>query len=54
MSHIFWSSGATIFVGFGVGTLIGLTGVGGGSILTPVLMMVFGLGPLQQSERAWL
>ena len=31
-----------IFVGFVVGTLIGMTGVGGGVLLLPVL--IFGLG----------
>jgi uncharacterized membrane protein YfcA len=32
--------------GFGVGLLIGLTGVGGGSLMTPVLIFVFGITPL--------
>jgi hypothetical protein len=32
-------------VGFGVGILVGLTGVGGGSLMTPVLVMVFGIHP---------
>jgi len=30
----------------GVGLLIGLTGVGGGAVLTPMLLILFGL-PLQ-------
>jgi uncharacterized protein len=29
-----------------VGTLVGLTGVGGGSMMTPILMLVFGQSPL--------
>jgi len=32
--------------GFGVGLLIGLTGVGGGSLMTPLLIFVFGISPL--------
>jgi uncharacterized protein len=32
-------------VGFAVGALIGLTGVGGGSLMTPVLILLFGLHP---------
>jgi uncharacterized membrane protein YfcA len=32
-------------VGLVVGTLIGLTGVGGGSIMTPLLMLLFGQSP---------
>ncbi|MDB5483983.1 MAG: sulfite exporter TauE/SafE family protein [Caulobacteraceae bacterium] len=31
--------------GFVVGTLVGLTGVGGGSLMTPLLVLVFGLHP---------
>lgn len=33
-------------VAFVGGTLVGLTGVGGGSLLTPVLILLFGLSPL--------
>jgi uncharacterized protein len=32
-------------VGFGVGVLVGLTGVGGGSLMTPLLVLVFGIHP---------
>ena len=28
------------------GLLIGLTGVGGGSIMTPLLLLVFGIAPM--------
>ena len=31
--------------GFGVGTLVGLTGVGGGSLMTPLLILLFGIHP---------
>ena len=31
--------------GFGVGAIVGLTGVGGGSLMTPLLIGVFGLAP---------
>jgi uncharacterized membrane protein YfcA len=31
--------------GFVVGTLVGLTGVGGGSLMTPMLILLFGISP---------
>jgi len=31
--------------GFCVGTLVGMTGVGGGSLMTPLLIMLFGIHP---------
>ena len=31
-----------IVFGLGVGILIGLTGMGGGSLMTPILIIVFG------------
>src|ERR1700693_482970 len=31
--------------GFAVGLLVGLTGVGGGSLMTPVLILLFGIHP---------
>src|ERR1043166_3351436 len=31
--------------GFGVGLLVGMTGVGGGSLMTPVLILLFGVHP---------
>ncbi|MGS0755031.1 TSUP family transporter [Roseateles sp. GG27B] len=31
--------------GFGVGTIVGITGVGGGSLMTPLLLSVFKLNP---------
>ncbi len=32
--------------GFVVGTVVGLTGVGGGSLMTPVLVLAFGVSPV--------
>lgn len=32
-------------IGFGVGALVGLTGVGGGSLMTPLLVLVLGVHP---------
>lgn len=34
-----------IISGFAVGTLVGLTGVGGGSLMTPLLTLIFGVSP---------
>ena len=36
---------ATIFSGFGVGLIVGLTGVGGGSLMTPLLIGWLGVPP---------
>jgi uncharacterized membrane protein YfcA len=36
---------AFIFAGFVVGTVVGLTGVGGGSLMTPILIFAFGVKP---------
>jgi hypothetical protein len=35
-----------IVFGFGVGILVGLTGMGGGSLMTPILIIVFGYNPV--------
>jgi hypothetical protein len=35
-----------IVFGLGVGILIGLTGMGGGSLMTPILIIVFGYNPI--------
>jgi uncharacterized protein len=32
--------------GFGVGFLVGMTGMGGGSLMTPLLILVFGTAPV--------
>ena len=34
-----------IFAGFAVGMVVGLTGVGGGSLMTPLLIFGFGIKP---------
>jgi uncharacterized membrane protein YfcA len=34
-----------VISGFVVGTLVGLTGVGGGSLMTPLLTLLFGISP---------
>jgi hypothetical protein len=34
-----------IIFGFGVGVLVGTTGIGGGSLMTPILILVFGFKP---------
>jgi uncharacterized membrane protein YfcA len=34
-----------VFAGFFVGTIVGLTGVGGGSLMTPLLIFFFGVKP---------
>ena len=41
-----WLSAAYTLCGFVVGVLIGLTGIGGGSLLTPLLVTVFGRSAL--------
>jgi uncharacterized membrane protein YfcA len=35
------------FLGFLVGLVVGLTGVGGGSLMTPLLVLLFGIHPTQ-------
>jgi uncharacterized protein len=35
-----------ILFGLGVGILIGLTGIGGGSLMTPLLIIVLGISPV--------
>lgn len=36
----------TTLSGFSVGLIVGLTGVGGGSLMTPLLVLVFGVAPI--------
>lgn len=36
---------AYTFAGFAVGFIVGMTGVGGGSLMTPILVLVFGISP---------
>jgi uncharacterized protein len=37
---------ALILFGLGVGVLVGMTGIGGGSLMTPMLILVFGVTPV--------
>src|SRR3954453_24056519 len=34
-----------VLFGFGVGILVGTTGIGGGSLMTPILILIFGFKP---------
>ena len=34
-----------IISGFGIGAIVGMTGVGGGSLMTPLLILLFGIHP---------
>jgi uncharacterized protein len=36
---------AIVAFGLGVGVLVGMTGIGGGSLMTPLLILVFGINP---------
>ena len=36
---------AQVISGFAVGAIVGITGVGGGSLMTPLLVLVFGIAP---------
>lgn len=36
---------ATTLSGFAVGIIVGLTGIGGGALMTPVLVLIFGVAP---------
>jgi uncharacterized membrane protein YfcA len=37
---------AIVFFGFGIGLLVGMTGMGGASLMTPLLIIVFGISPV--------
>jgi uncharacterized protein len=37
---------AIIIFGFGIGVLVGMTGMGGASLMTPLLILVFGVNPV--------
>ncbi|MGI8461532.1 MAG: sulfite exporter TauE/SafE family protein [Solirubrobacterales bacterium] len=37
---------ALIFFGLGIGMLVGMTGMGGASLMTPLLILVFGISPV--------
>jgi uncharacterized membrane protein YfcA len=36
---------SAIVSGFGVGVVVGLTGIGGGALMTPILVLLFGVAP---------
>jgi uncharacterized membrane protein YfcA len=37
---------ALVIFGFGIGLLVGMTGMGGASLMTPMLILVFGISPV--------
>jgi uncharacterized membrane protein YfcA len=37
--------GMSTLAGFGVGLIVGVTGVGGGALMTPILVLLFGVAP---------
>ena len=37
---------AIIVFGLGIGLLVGMTGMGGASLMTPLLILVFGISPV--------
>src|SRR5829696_4151289 len=37
---------AIVIFGFGIGALVGMTGMGGGSLMTPLLILLFGVKPV--------
>ena len=43
---------ALSFSGLIVGLLVGLTGVGGGSLMTPILVLLFGFKPATAVGKA--
>src|SRR3954447_12269114 len=45
IAHMGLSDLRYVASGFGIGLLVGLTGVGGGSLTTPLLVLIFGISP---------
>jgi uncharacterized protein len=37
---------AIIIFGFGIGAMVGMTGMGGGTLMTPLLILLFGVNPV--------
>ncbi len=37
---------AIVIFGFGIGVLVGMTGMGGASLMTPLLILIFGVNPV--------
>ena len=46
MDSVYWMLAPYALTGFCVGALIGMTGVGGGSLMTPLLILLFGIHPV--------
>ncbi len=36
-----------------VGLVVGLTGMGGGALMTPIMVLFFGVAPLTAVSRTW-
>src|SRR6201990_1840735 len=45
MISLHWVNPLYTLSGFCVGALVGMTGVGGGSLMTPLLILLFGIHP---------
>src|ERR1700755_1878431 len=45
MISLHWVNPLYTLSGFCVGLLVGMTGVGGGSLMTPILILLFGIHP---------
>ena len=45
MNFVASTSAFYVLSGFCVGALVGMTGVGGGSLMTPLLILLFGIHP---------
>ncbi|HEX7200110.1 MAG TPA: sulfite exporter TauE/SafE family protein, partial [Dongiaceae bacterium] len=45
MTFLHWINPLYTLSGFCVGALVGMTGVGGGSLMTPLLILLFGIHP---------
>src|ERR1700756_5249779 len=45
MISLHWINPLYTLSGFCVGALVGMTGVGGGSLMTPILILLFGIHP---------
>ena len=37
---------AIVIFGFGIGAMVGMTGMGGGTLMTPLLILIFGIKPV--------
>ena len=42
---------AIVLFGLCIGVLVGMTGMGGGSLMTPLLILIFGTSPTTAEER---